>query len=319
MVKLNIGDQINGFVILEPIPDGSMANLFKIKDLHTNKILVFKYYGRSLGTRLYTLFLRGIDIAKKLSGSRYFPEFYSTGVIGDLMQLPKDDVDYTRPFVIMEYIHGRSFNHAFNESSNLSSREFGLESILRAMHSSACAYETMHSKNIVHGDPKSKNLMLDFATNVVVVDFDFSFEGTSIESHDKKVLTDPDTLSNGNLLYGTLIYCSPEHFNNRLGHGVTQYSDIWGLGCVFYRMLIGKLPFCYKIDYQFRYSVQNDLPSSLDEEKIDKGISQLVYSCLEKHWYNRPNAAELRQGLEQIMVKKGIRWIDTAAPTDSPL
>ena len=39
---------------------------------------------------------------------------------------------------------------------------------------------------------------------------------------------------------GTLAYCSPEQLR---GGFQTQNSDMWSIGCIFYQMLTGRIPF----------------------------------------------------------------------------
>ena len=84
----------------------------------------------------------------------------------------------------------------------------------------------LHSKNISHRDLKLDNIMVDDASNRVVV-IDFGFGSTST----KKL----------KMYCGTPSYMCPEIVNRAWYWG--PKADVWSLGVVLYKMLTGSFPF----------------------------------------------------------------------------
>ncbi len=131
--------------------------------------------------------------------------------------------DDGRPYIVFEYVEGRTLKQAIKEAGRLPVSEavaYALE-IARAL---GCA----HDNNIVHRDVKPQNVLVDVEGRAKVTDFGIA------RSLDEEGLT-----ADGRVL-GTTDYVSPEQ---ALGHPVTPQSDLYSLGIVLYEMLTGEVPF----------------------------------------------------------------------------
>src|SRR5262249_8352150 len=127
------------------------------------------------------------------------------------------------------------------------------------MHQAALALQYANEKGIVHRDIKPANLLV---TNLagfpgraepadsnadppasppptpVLKVLDFGLAGL----HSTKTSGGPDTiLSKTGTLLGTIDYISPEQANSI--HTVDIRSDLYSLGCTFYHLLSGRVPF----------------------------------------------------------------------------
>jgi predicted ATPase/signal transduction histidine kinase/CheY-like chemotaxis protein/tRNA A-37 threonylcarbamoyl transferase component Bud32 len=97
----------------------------------------------------------------------------------------------------------------------------------------AATLAELHRNQIVHKDINPHNILIHPATGQVkIIDF-------SISSH---LSRENQTVSNPNLLEGTLAYISPEQ-TGRMNRAIDYRSDFYSLGVTFYEMLTGQLPF----------------------------------------------------------------------------
>lgn len=86
----------------------------------------------------------------------------------------------------------------------------------------------LHSNNIMHRDMSMSNLLLTATMQVKIADFGLA---TQLDQHFE---------SKHKTLCGTPNYISPE-VASRSTHGLS--TDVWGLGCLLYTLLVGHPPF----------------------------------------------------------------------------
>ena len=82
----------------------------------------------------------------------------------------------------------------------------------------------LHGKNIIHCDLKPSNILITKDNEIKIIDYD-------IATNKKE---------NNNLNYGSIHYCSLEQINKQK---ITELTDIYSLGIIFYELITGKLPF----------------------------------------------------------------------------
>lgn len=143
----------------------------------------------------------------------------------------------------------------------------------------------LHKHNIVHRDMTLTNLLLTKDMRVKIADFGLA---TQLNSRDEKHMT----------MCGTPNYISPE-VATRSSHGLE--TDLWGLGCLLYTLLVGNPPFeTDAIKSTLTKVVMSDfsLPTYLTNKAKD-----LIYCLLKK---NPRDRIDLQDVLNHDFMKEKI-------------
>ena len=96
--------------------------------------------------------------------------------------------------------------------------------------------EELSKQRVIHKDIKPQNILINPQTQEVKL-IDFSI--ASLLPRETQTITNP------NVLEGTLAYISPEQ-TGRMNRGIDYRTDFYSLGVTFFELLTGKLPFSSK-------------------------------------------------------------------------
>jgi hypothetical protein len=177
------------------------------------------------------------------------------------------------PYVVMELIDGESLAAVLART-----RKLPWQHAVRITAEVAAALAAAHSRGIVHRDVTPANVMLT-PTGAKVVDFGIS---ALIGEND----IDPD----GSLL-GTPAYLAPERLE---GGQVSPATDVYAVGLLIYRTLIGQLPWDVGTTTALLRAHQYTEPDPLPPvEGLPADVEALIGRCLEKRPADRPSSAEL--------------------------
>ena len=131
--------------------------------------------------------------------------------------------DNGRPYIVFEYIEGRTLKRRIQEEGRLPVDEAVAYAIEIGRGLTAA-----HARKLVHRDVKPQNVLIDPEGRAKVTDFGIA------RSLEQKGMT-----ATGRVL-GTTDYVSPEQ---AMGEDVDERSDVYSLGVVLYEMLTGDVPF----------------------------------------------------------------------------
>jgi serine/threonine-protein kinase len=185
----------------------------------------------------------------------------------------------------MQHVQGTDLEKIVKKAKSLREKrqEKGALSVDRAVHIFLQVLEGIgfaHKYNIVHGDIKPSNILLDQQGRVKIVDFGLSF-----------MLASGKKIKGEKLPGGTLQLMAPEML---LNEGVDLRSDIYSLGVTFFFMLTGQWPTGRRkrltdlLEYHLEGSLE-DPERILDEVgTIRPRIKDAVLKALEKDQANRP-------------------------------
>ncbi|MEV6344569.1 protein kinase [Actinoplanes sp. NPDC051851] len=184
------------------------------------------------------------------------------------------------PYVVMELVDGESLAAVLARV-----RTLPWENAVRISADVAAALAAAHARGIVHRDVTPANVMLT-GSGAKVVDFGIS---ALIGEND----IDPD----GSLL-GTPAYLAPERLE---GGQVSPATDVYAVGLLIYRMLIGQLPWDVGTTTALLRAHQYTEPEPLPPvEGLPHAVDALIGRCLEKRPSDRPPTAEVAHVLAGI-------------------
>ena len=190
-------------------------------------------------------------------------------------------------FLVMEYIEGKELKDIINSSTSLL-KVWGLNGILDYVMQIASGLQAAHSKEIVHRDIKSANIMLNNSGNIKIMDFGLArFRGTV-------------HLTKTGTTVGTIAYMAPEQF---LSNEVDHLADIWSFGVVLYELLTGELPFKGEYDPALQYAIINTEPIPLAHinKNIPSEFQAIIDKTLDKDVETRyQNMADIIADLKRI-------------------
>jgi tRNA A-37 threonylcarbamoyl transferase component Bud32 len=247
------------FELLEPIGEGAMAYVWKVKDHSINQILALKLLRKELtqDPEAVSRFQQEARLAMELQHP-HIAAVYEPGF----------DLD-GRPYILMDFVPGQSLQQLLKQEGKLAEDR---AMVIFKQICQALIYAHMHG--VVHRDIKPSNIMISTTTSgaefVKIVDFGIA-RSIHEEVHNTQALTRP--LGD----FATPRYMSPEQC---LGQKVTAQSDIYSLGCVLHEMISGTPPFTET--NQVRLIMQH-LSEAPNLRNFSKSVGPILAMMLEKN------------------------------------
>jgi beta-lactam-binding protein with PASTA domain/predicted Ser/Thr protein kinase len=170
------------------------------------------------------------------------------------------------PYIVMEYVEGRTLREILNETSVMEPDEAArvTEGVLDALSYS-------HRMGIVHRDIKPANVMLTPADAVKVMDFGIA----------RAIADTAATMTQTHSVIGTAQYLSPEQAQ---GNPVDARSDLYSAGCLLYELLTGRTPFVGEspVSLAYQHVGQAPQPPSVYQPGLSADLDAVVLHALVK-------------------------------------
>jgi len=209
------GERFAGYVIKELIGSGGMGDIYKAKHISMDRTVALKILKPSLSRD--KAFIRRFIREARSAGRLNHPNIIQIYDVG------RENNIY---YFSMEYVEGESLDEVIARRGVFTVRE-----ALAVVIEVARALQKAHERGIVHRDIKPANIMLSKQGVIKVADFGLA----------RPLDTDEPSLTQTGVALGTPFYMAPEQI--RGAHDVDIRADIYGLGCTFYHLLTGRVPF----------------------------------------------------------------------------
>ncbi|MDZ8264113.1 AAA family ATPase [Nostoc sp. ChiQUE01b] len=141
----------------------------------------------------------------------------------------------------------------------------------------------LYHNRVIHKDIKPANILINPTTkDIRLIDFSIA----SLLSRETQTLTNP------NILEGTLAYLSPEQ-TGRMNRGIDYRSDFYSLGVTFFELLTGELPFKSNEPMELVYCHLAKLPLQLHSlnPNIPPILSEIIGKLMAKNAEDRYQSA----------------------------
>src|SRR5215211_4172547 len=217
-----IGQTFSHYRILEKLGEGGMGAVYLAEDLH-------------LARRVAIKFLTATDHHYR---ARFIREARAVSALSHINIAMVHDYGETssgQPFIVMEYVKGKSLSDLLDEGLTLNRSVEIISAVAEALGEA-------HQQGIVHRDIKPSNVLVNERGQVKVLDFGLVkhlFEPPSSEV-DLDANTIYSTQTRSDVIVGTPLYLSPEQAT---GKPIDGRSDIFALGALLYECLTGRSAF----------------------------------------------------------------------------
>ena len=251
---------MNNYEVINDIGKGKFGNIKSAIRKKDDRIVALKIINNSNTSKKE--FEKEYNIIKKLAYHPNIIEIYNK------FSTKKSHI------LVTELIKGDTLSNIINTCN------FNINMFLFIAWQLSNTLSYIHSKNIIHCDLKPENILYDPDNgNIKIIDFGLaSYIGCTGVA-------------------GTPYYIAPEVWTT--GYFSIK-SDIWSLGVILYEMLNMKLPYdCADDELEtLRYKIiyEEHDPSNSGYHEID----QLIELMLDKNPNIRPNAKDIRNGIESM-------------------
>jgi eukaryotic-like serine/threonine-protein kinase len=210
--------------------------------------------------------------------------------------------DDGRPYIVFEYIQGRTLKRRLQEEGRLPVDEAVAYAIEIGRGLTAA-----HARKLVHRDVKPQNVLIDPDGRAKVTDFGIA------RSLEQKGMT-----ATGRVL-GTTDYVSPEQ---AMGEDVDERSDVYSVGVVLYEMLTGDVPF--RAETQVGVAMKHVNEPMPDVQSKRPEVSASVAAVVDRATTKDPRdrygtVAEMVRDLEQTLEVEAARHGGTSGEATSVL
>jgi serine/threonine protein kinase len=261
---------LSNYRLLESIGCGGMGQVYRALHVRLQKFVAVKL-------------LRSDLVKDEALLKRFEREMIASGQLQHLNIVTTFDAGYCdgHHYLVMELIDGANVESLLSQNTR-----FDIPVACEIARQAALGLDYAHGKGLVHRDIKPSNLMIANDGTVKLLDL-----GLACFTQSPNL---PTNLTVSNQFLGTPLYMAPEQIDNP--HQVKPSADIFGLGAVLHRMLMGKSPLGHH-DASFLQVItklaRGDLELFEGTHNVPMELVEFIRTMLSIDPSNRPNSARL--------------------------
>jgi eukaryotic-like serine/threonine-protein kinase len=265
----NCGFFLGPYRILDVLGQGGMGRVYKAMHQTMNRVVALKILAPQLvkTERAHRLFLREVQAAAQLSHPNI------------VMAYDANEID-SRHYLAMEFVDGPNLEHYVRNNGSLPVG-MACEIIFQVANGLGHAFE----RGMVHRDIKPANLLLQLepgsdTIQVKILDFGLArlHPATHPPGGGKTIIAKENTVM------GTPDFLSPEQSKDL--HDADIRSDLYSLGCTFYYLLTGQVPYPGGSVMEKLVRHGSEFASPIEEFRPD--VSRPVIDIVRKLMAKRP-------------------------------
>ena len=274
---------LGAYRLLERLGEGGMGQVYKARHRKMNRVVALKVIRRDkLGNAdAIRRFFREVQAAATLDHPNIVVA-YDADKVGDTY------------FFAMEYVDGHDLAKLVKQKGRLK-----LGKACEYMRQAALGLQHAHGKGMVHRDIKPSNIIVrnagsgsEAAPLVKILDMGLARVSGPLGDDGGTPLTQVHTI------LGTPDFIAPEQA--RSSHEVDIRSDLYSLGCTFYYILTGQVPFPAQTPMEKLLKHYLEEPPRVEalRPEVPRGVAALVRKLMAKSPDQRPQSpAEVVQVL----------------------
>jgi serine/threonine protein kinase len=289
---LQPGAVVKHYELIRRLGAGGMGVVFLARDVRLERLVAIKFLRKHTGESARRL----LSEARLTARCRHENIVILYGI---------DEID-ERPYMVLEYIEGRTLRDAMRKELVHS-----VSAAVALMLPVARALSAAHEMGVVHRDLKPENILLSDADVIKVLDFGIAKQleldqAWRIPTGDAQV---DMPLTRDGRLAGTLPYMAPEQW---LQGSVDERADIWAVGLMLFELVTGAHPIHPPTPHNLATvrDLDEPMPSARERLHSSPELAALIDHCLKKRKEERLSSA---RALVEALAQLGERERSAAA------
>ncbi|QDV49616.1 serine/threonine-protein kinase [Gimesia fumaroli] len=283
---------IGSYHLIKKIGQGGMGVVYQAIHAHLKKQVVLKL-------------LLNNDWENSNQSLRFYREMELVGQLDHPNIVKATDAGETDDtcFLVMEYLEGHDLKKILKTERSLS-----ITAACSILRQAANGFQYIHNNNLIHRDIKPSNLFLTTEGKIKILDL-----GLAGLSHSETSFSD---LTDSNCIMGSAYYMAPEQAMSV--KTIDQRSDIYSLGCTFYQLLTGRLPFKRNTPVETIIAHREDIAPRLSDylSDVPETLEELFQSMIQKDPNDRiQTMAEVVKKVDDFMEQEQDSLLHEASDT----
>lgn len=283
------------YQVLNYIGKGGMQDVYKVLDLRLDLELALKTPLPGLESKR---FLKSAKIAAKVNHHNVAKTFDYVEDSGNI-------------FLAEEFVDGENLEEKLRHFDFLDPHYAAC-----ILHNLAKGISASHRAGVIHRDLKPSNVMVSGGVQISNLKItDFGIATLTQELFDEAAASGDLTRSTSGTIKGALPFMSPELMFGKKGMAIEASTDIWSLGAMMFRLLVGDYPFGVYLDAAVNVKTKNRMAwphfmiANPQYQNLSLELQKIIDDCLNYDPDLRPTAEDLVKKCENLCYLSEQRYV----------